>query len=99
MRKTAIVVIAVVTALCAGSALAAGNSPSRSVYQPKPSQVQGVVGAQHTTTTQGTTTSKPAAGASLPFTGADLAFLAGSGFVLIVVGYSLRRITRKPPVA
>ena len=39
------------------------------------------------------------AAATLPFTGLDLGLVAGAGVVLVGMGFSLRRVTRKPPVA
>jgi len=99
MSKTiSIVVIAIVVACFAGSALAAANTSSSFVYQAKPSQVQGLLGTGNRATTTSTTPVKPAAAAHLPFTGLDLAILAGAGLVLIVIGSSLHRLTRKPPV-
>jgi hypothetical protein len=35
-------------------------------------------------------------GTQLPFTGLDLGLVVGAGFVLIALGFSLRRLTRKP---
>ena len=35
-------------------------------------------------------------GAQLPFTGLDLGLVVGAGLVLIALGFSLRRLTRKP---
>lgn len=37
---------------------------------------------------------KPGSGASLPFTGFDIAFVVLAGLFLIVLGFSLRRIGR-----
>ena len=37
--------------------------------------------------------------ATLPFTGLDLGFVAGAGVVLLGMGFSLRRVTRKQPTA
>ena len=36
---------------------------------------------------------------TLPFTGLDLSFLAGAGLVLVAMGFSLHRITRKSHVS
>jgi hypothetical protein len=60
--------------------------------------VQGVLGTstQQTSTTSAAT-ARPERGANLPFTGFDLAFLAAAGVILVGVGYSLRRLTHKPP--
>jgi hypothetical protein len=100
MRTTTLVVVAALTAILAASALAAGNTPSASVYHPKASQVQGVLGTStRQTETTATAAGKPATGANLPFTGLDLAFVLGASVVLVGAGYSLRRVTRKPPAA
>lgn len=95
MRAIALVLVTALAAILAASAPAAGNSPSTSVYQSKPSQVQSALAAssRHTATTSA---AKPSTGASLPFTGLDIAFVLGAGVVLAGTGYSARRVTRKP---
>lgn len=100
MKITSLAAIAILAAGLAASALAAGNSPSRSVYHPHAAQVQAVLGTDnpHTTTTR-TGAAGPGTSANLPFTGLDLAFLAAGGAVLVATGYSLHRLTRKPPTA
>ena len=97
MRMKTLAVLAIMAASFPVSALAAGNSPSRSVYRPHAAQVQGVLGSNRQTATTGTAT--PATGANLPFTGLDLAVLAAAGVILVGVGYSLRHLTHKSPAA
>jgi hypothetical protein len=110
----AAVVISVVTAfmVLAASAFAA-NGPTKSVYDLKPTQVQGMVGGA--STTPPTTPSAPATASapqaspsvlntatpssSLPFTGIDLGLFAVAGVVLVGIGVSLRRVTQKHPVS
>jgi hypothetical protein len=102
---TAIVALAIVFA---PSALAAGNGPTKSVYDHKGKQVQKVV-AVVVTKPKPPSTPKPATTpattqavvtkTTLPFTGLDLSFLAGAGAVLVGMGFSLRRLTRKSGTA
>jgi hypothetical protein len=93
----------------AASALAVGSTPAAAVYHKSGTTVQGSLGTLKpptTTTTPAATTpaatlGKTAAsptkpGAALPFTGLDLGLVVGAGFVLIALGFSLRRLTRKP---
>lgn len=99
MRIRSLAAIAILAAGFAASAFAAGNSPSKSVYHPHAAQVQGVLGTStHPATTRGAT-ARVRTGANLPFTGFDLAFLAAASVVLLATGYSLRRLTCKPPEA
>ena len=98
---TCTVVLAIVFA---PAALAAGNGPTKSVYDHTAAKVQHAVSAALVVKKK--TTKKPAAhvthttvsSSTLPFTGLDLGFLAGAGLVLVVMGASLRRITRKSQI-
>lgn len=45
----------------------------------------------------GAATSKPAT--QLPFTGLDLGLFVAGGLILLAMGFGLRRLSRKPPVA
>jgi hypothetical protein len=105
MRATMCVVAGVLTAVFASTALAAGNSSAKLAYGSKGAKVQAVLAAK--------TTVKPKAkkvvvvpkvakvaavkSATLPFTGLDLGLIAGAGIVLVGMGLSLRRVTRKQP--
>ena len=95
---TAVVALAIVFA---PSALAAGNGPTKSVYDHKAKQTQKVVAVVVTKPKPPSTPPSTAAPTTvvtkttLPFTGLDLSFLAGAGAVLVAMGFSLRRLTRK----
>lgn len=103
MRRTLGYAVVVALVLAAPS-LATGNGPSKAVYNKSGSNVQAVVGKSGTTGTAAAPAGKPAvspakAGNALPFTGLDLGFVVGAGLVLVATGFSLRRLTRKPPTA
>jgi hypothetical protein len=88
-------------ALLAMPAVAVGQSGTQG-YQGNDGQVQGVVnsgdnGGGPTGGTAGTVqASAPVEGSSLPFTGAELGVLAAVGAALVLVGFGLRRVTRRP---
>ena len=65
-----------------GAALAAESGTSG--YEEQWSAVQGVVNADD---------NGGGGGGSLPFTGAELGVLAGAGGILVLLGFSLRRMT------
>jgi hypothetical protein len=97
---TCTVVLAIVFA---PAALAAGNGPTKSVYDHTAAKVQHAVSAalvvkKHATKKPTHVTHTTVASSTLPFTGLDLGFLAGAGLVLVVMGASLRRITRKSQI-
>jgi hypothetical protein len=102
MRSALLTATIALAIVFAPSALAAGNGPTKSVYDHKAKQVQKVVAAV-VTKKQPTAKPKPKPAPTkvvvtkqtLPFTGLDLTFLAGAGIVLVAMGVSLRRITRK----
>ena len=103
MRAALVVIAVVLTAVFASSALAAGNSSAKSAYGKKGAKVQAVLAAKaakpHVKKIKKTVPKVVAAKtATLPFTGLDLGFVAGAGIVLVGMGLSLRRVTRKPPV-
>lgn len=94
---TAIAVVAV--AVFAMPALA-GNSSSSGVYSQTSNKVQNAVGGKkHEKKVKGVSAAKPVKTGSLPFTGLDLGFIVGAGLVLVVLGASLRRISRTNPLA
>jgi hypothetical protein len=110
----AAVVIGFVTAVMffTASAFAAANGPTKSVYDLKAKQVQGLVGGavvkhpvkvvKYAKTTP--VTVSPAVlnttvkSSTLPFTGVDLGLFAVAGAVLVGMGVSLRRVTKKHPL-
>ena len=84
-----------------------GSSVQKTVGTLKPPNVSGSAGAKTVSTPKVTPAPKtsaapqvaPGTGSQLPFTGLDLAFIVAAGFVLILTGLSLHRVTRKPPTA
>lgn len=107
MKKVISTAIAVVfVSVFATPVLAAGNSSSTGTYDKTSAKVQKVVGAKHTKKTKSVkkptvslTTTKPTTTSTLPFTGLDLGFIVAAGVVLVVLGVSLRRLSRTPPTA
>ena len=100
MRGIILSAIVVLTAVFSAAALATGNNPVNSVYAQTGTKVQKVIGvAAVATPSTPQTTSAPAtsSNAELPFTGLDLGLLCVAGVFLVGVGYSLRRVARKPP--
>jgi hypothetical protein len=98
-RATVLAVVAVLAAVLAASAYAGGNSSTSATYGSRGTKIQRSV-SKHTPTKRTTTPHiVPTGGGMLPFTGLDLAFIAGGGVLLVVMGVSLRRLTRKPPAA
>ena len=100
MRATLAVIAVVLTAVFASSALAAGNSSAKAAYGKKGSSVQAVLAAKATKPVKKKavkTAPKVVAAktATLPFTGLDLGLIAGACVVLVGMGLSLRRVTRK----
>jgi hypothetical protein len=95
MRATMLVIAVVLTAVFASSALAAGNTSAKSAYGKKATKIQAIVAkkAPHHAALGVKST------ATLPFTGVDLGFIAGAGVLLVGMGLSIRRVTRKPPTA
>jgi hypothetical protein len=97
----------VASALAVGSTPAAsvyhksGTTIQGSLGTLKPPTTPAATTPAATTTTPAATLGSTAAsaakpGAQLPFTGLDLGLVVGAGFLLIVLGFSLRRLTRKP---
>lgn len=71
-------------------------------YEDNGSQVQGLVqggGGGGDTTTSAAPATAADTGGTLPFTGAELGVLAGTGAVLVLLGFGLRRMTQRPGTA
>jgi hypothetical protein len=85
IKKVTAACICVLVLALPGAALAQSGT---SGYEERGSQVQGVVNASD----QG---GGGGEGGSLPFTGAELGVLAGAGGVLVLLGFSLRRLTHR----
>ncbi len=99
MKATMLILAVVLAAVFASSALAGGNSSATATYEKRGTKVQKVVGKPKTTPKPTGGHATVTSGGTLPFTGLDLAFIAGGGVLLVGMGVSLRRITRKPPAA
>jgi hypothetical protein len=83
--------LALAAVLAAG---AAASGPTSSVYSSSGAQVESALTPATSSAPQ---TSAPAAAATLPFTGLDLGIVCVAGALLIGVGFTLRRVTRKTP--
>ena len=102
MKATFLICTVVLAIVFAPAALAAGNGPTKSVYDHTAAKVQHAVSAALVTKTPAKARLTHAivrASGTLPFTGLDLSFLAGAGLVLVAMGFSLHRITRKSHVS
>ncbi len=93
-----------VAALASSAAALASSSPAGDVYHKAGTTIQHSLGALKppkapTTTTTPTSTTSSAPAQQLPFTGLDLGLVVAAGLVLVALGFSLRRLTRKPPAA
>jgi hypothetical protein len=86
----------VAAAVFAASALAGGNGTLCKVYCKKGTSVQKQVGGNTFTPPAGSVAGDSASGGQLPFTGLDLGFVALAGVVLVLAGFGLHRVTRKP---
>ena len=81
IKKLAAAWVCVLFLALPGAALAQSGT---SGYEEQGSAVQGVVNADD---------NGGGGGGSLPFTGAELGVLAGAGGILVLLGFSLRRMT------
>lgn len=75
----------------------AGPAAAQNGYEQPGGQVQSQV--QDSGSAAGTTGSGSAGSGSLPFTGLDVALLAGAGLLLAGAGIAMRRVTRAPSQA
>ena len=100
MRSAIVIATVVLAIVLAPSALAAGNGPTKAVYDQKGKQVQNVVSVAGVTNTAAkqkpVATSATVTQGTLPFTGLDLGFAVAAGVGLVGMGIGLRRLTRKP---
>ena len=97
MRKTIVLFVLLATALSlAGSAFASGSGSAKAAYDGPSAKVQSVVKG---TKQSGVNSVKGAVASAkpntLPFTGLDLGVILGGGLVLLTMGASLRRLSRK----
>jgi hypothetical protein len=82
IKKVSAALLCVLFLALPGAALAQSGT---SGYEEQGSAVQGVVNADDN--------GGGGSGGSLPFTGAELGVLAGAGGILVLLGFSLRRMT------
>ena len=82
IKKVSAALVCVVFLALPGAALAQSGTNG---YEEQGSAVQGVVNANDN--------GGGGSGGSLPFTGAELGVLAGAGGLLVLLGFSLRRMT------
>jgi hypothetical protein len=97
MGRVLIGLMVIFAVVFAASALGAGNTPSNDVYQSAGPKTQQAVNTPPASGTLGASKESSKPGSELPFTGLDLTFVVGAGVVLVAMGFSLRRLTRKPP--
>lgn len=97
MRKIfSVLTVLVLTLVVATSAAA---QPSVDGYENDAGQIQAQVqggGDDDGTAPPPVSATTDTGGASLPFTGLDVALLLGAGGVLVVAGLGMRRLTRSP---
>jgi len=95
MRATFLLASVVLAMVFASVALGAGNSSTKSVYGHKATTIQKAVPHKTVKSPSPTKiiTSKP--NGTLPFTGLDLGLFAAAGVGLGVMGFGLRRVSRK----
>ena len=84
IKKVSAALLCVLFLALPGAALAQSGTNG---YEEQGSAVQGVVNANDNGGGGG------GSGGSLPFTGAELGVLAGAGGLLVLLGFSLRRMT------
>ena len=89
MRATFLLASVVLAMVFASVALGAGNSSTKSVYGHKATTIQKAV--PHKTVKS----PSPKPNGTLPFTGLDLGLFAAAGVGLGVMGFGLRRVSRK----
>lgn len=96
MRKIFSVLTVLVLTLVVATSAAAQSSVDG--YEDNGGQIQAQVqgGGDDDGTTPPVSATTDNGGASLPFTGLDVALLLGAGGVLVVAGLGMRRLTRSP---
>jgi hypothetical protein len=99
MKTISSLLLAVV--LCLALSTVAFGQSSVQGYNDVAGQVQSQVGGGGDGTPPSSTTpvSQASSGGSLPFTGLDVALLAGAGGLLVAAGFGMRRLTRSSGTA
>jgi hypothetical protein len=90
-------VLAVMVVLLIGATTASAQQTSQDGYRDTGGAVQGQVNQGGPTGTS--PVSDTGSSGSLPFTGLDMALLAGAGGLLVAAGFGMRRLTRVPDSA
>ena len=99
MQGTSKLIVAVIAlAMLVAPVQAAAQSPTNDAYDDR--SVQTVdPGDPVDPVDPGNTNSEHNSGGSLPFTGTDVALLLAAGGALMVLGFGVRRLTRRPDTA
>jgi hypothetical protein len=104
MKTISSLLLAVV--LCLALSTVAFGQSSVQGYNDVAGQVQSQVGGggdgtspSSTSPSSTTPVSQASSGGSLPFTGLDVALLAGAGGLLVAAGFGMRRLTRSSGTA
>jgi hypothetical protein len=79
--------------------VAIGQSSTEEGYNPKGPEVVNKVDEQAEAPAAQNNSTAPSDDSQLPFTGLDLALLAGAGGMLLALGLGMRRLTRSPESA
>ena len=100
MRKTLTAVVAGLLLSLAFATVAIGQSSTEEGYNPTGPEVVNKVDDQaEDQVPASANNSSPGNDSELPFTGLDLALLAGAGGMLLALGFGMRRLTRSPESA
>ena len=98
MKMKKITTLLLALALCLAFATTAFGQSAVDGYNDLGGQVQSGVGGNGNGSPPAATTADTSSG-SLPFTGLDVALLAGAGGLLILAGVGMRRLTRSTGTA
>lgn len=98
MKTRSISILAALVVMLVVAAPAFAQTASQNGYSGQGGQVQGQVDDDSTTPVAVVESggSDSGGGGSLPFTGLDVALLAGAGLLLAGAGIGMRRLTRAP---
>ena len=99
MKKTLTALAAALILALAFATVAIGQSSTEEGYTQQGPDVVNQVEDDDQAEAPAATTQTPDDGDELPFTGLDLALLAGAGGMLLALGLGMRRLTRSPESA
>jgi hypothetical protein len=94
-RLTVLALPALLAAILAAGALA--GSPSSAVYGNTGAKVDAALAPATSSAPTAAQAASTTGSSTLPFTGLDLGVICAAGVLLIGVGFTLRRVTRKSP--